>query len=420
MAAGKKRPIIRWMRSIHAHHARQLRRLLPIRAAMLAAFAALMLWIARSGGAPHWAMLALAAMIWAAASLAPEKIPAAGHPALDTFVLTLLLHATGGYANPLIAFYLFPVLIAGLTLPRRAAAGIGLAVLLAYSLLIRWHDPLPFMQDMAASGAGFRLHLLGMWLTFALVVVMLLTVVVRMSEDRRQHELALAALRQQALRDRNMAALGAQSASDAHELGTPINTMLMLLDEWRAAPDANAERIQRMDDQLAHCRRVLARLGRRAQSLAAAGPVDAREAIGESIAQWRNLHPGPRVDFEAQADAESALAAPDAPLEQAVFILLDNALEAGATRIRMRLLAAGGMLELTCEDNGAGFPPDLPPRIGASPVSGKPEGKGLGLYLLAHLLENAGGALEAANRRDARGAILRIRLPAARQGENAA
>ncbi len=421
MAASEKTPIMRWMRFPGSRSAQRPQRLLAIRAAMLAAFAALMLWIAHAGGAPHWAMLALAALVWVAASAAPDRLPAAAHPALDTLVLTLLLHATGGHANPLVAFYLFPVLIAGLTLPRRAAAAIGLGVILAYGLLARWHDPLPFMQAMAADGAGFRLHLLGMWLTFVLVIVMLLTVVVRMSEDRRQHELTLAALRQQALRDRNMAALGAQAASDAHELGTPINTMLMMLDEWRAAPDADAARIRRMEDQLAHCRRVLARLARRAQSLAAAMPVEACETIRETIAQWRNLHPDVRVDFEAEQAAEAALAPVHAPLEQALFILLDNAREAGASRIRLHLAAAAdGMLTLTCEDNGAGFAPELLAHIGARPVSGKPDGKGLGLYLLAHLLESAGGALEAGNRQDgARGALVRIRHPAVRRKKQA-
>ncbi|MDX8401860.1 MAG: ATP-binding protein [Mariprofundaceae bacterium] len=396
---------------------RRLRhRLLLIRGAMLAAFGLFLLWAqAALGATGDWRGFIAAALVWAACSLPlmrPGRIPGAlhrveSHLAIDTAALGWLLYQHGGQANPLISLLLIPVLIAALTLPQRRAWIIGAAVIALYTLLTRHFVPLPGLSMMTGGHEGFHFHLLGMWLTFVITVVMLLTIVARMSEDRRRRELELAALRQQALRDRSMAALGAQAASDAHELGTPINTLLMLLDEWRADPHADPARLARMQTQLDHCRKVLARLGRRAASLQSPEPLPARRTVADALAQWRNLHPDAQATLEP--DQADGMLAPDAPLEQAVFILLDNAREAGARHIRLSLAREGAMIELACADDGPGFPPAALPRIGVEPVPGKPGGKGLGLYLLGHLLAHAGGGLVAAN--GASGAIVRVRHP---------
>lgn len=384
---------------------RRRAQLLIVRGLFLALFSLLAAWLAaHDARAPQRAIAGLL-LAWGLASLpllpasrlGKLPAPALGHLLLDALMLFLLLYCTGGYANPLVSLFLFPVLIAGLTLPARRAWIVGGAVILAYSLLVPFHHPLPMMQGMAR---GFHLHLLGMWLTFVMTVVMLLTVVVRMSEERRLREAQMAELRQRALRDRDMLALGAQAASDAHELGTPVNSLMLLLDQWPAdaLDEMGRERVARMREQLTHCRDVLARLADRARNLCEGGNVrpSASAAVRDAVHQWRNLHPSLPVELSG---AESARPAPAGTLlEQAVFILLDNALEAGASHAWVRLDDVDSSPRLSVEDDGPGFDDSILARSGRTPLTTREDGKGLGLYLLRYLAEHAGGNLKLENR----------------------
>ena len=404
------------MNDFHWNHRHRFY-LLILRGLFLALFSALAAWLAVK--APHQVSESALAMLlggWAVASL--PLLPARAsdgrnsplpHLLLDAMALSALLYFTGGYANPLVSLYLFPVLIAGLTLPPHRAWIVGGLVIAGYSWLIPFHRPLPVLHE---STQGFHLHLLGMWLTFVMTVIMLLTVVVRMSEERRRREAQMSTLRQGAIRDRNMLALGAQAASDAHELGTPINSLMLLLDQWRPDEldnDARA-RISHMREQLMHCRDVLARLSRRANALCAphAAALSAEEMLGNAVHQWCNLHPDLCVHTEIRG--ETSHAAPDTLLEQAVFILLDNAVEAGANHAWVRLEGSEAILRLTVEDDGPGFDASLLRHAAASPMSTRGSGKGLGLYLLRYLTEYIHGSFILGNRENG-GARIQLEYP---------
>ena len=102
-----------------------------------------------------------------------------------------------------------------------------------------------------------------------------------------------------------------------------------------------------------------------------------------------------------------------APLIQSVMNLVKNAAEAvevvehPTITLRTRYLVgermrrAGGRIlpiQLRVEDNGLGVPPDLAPRLFTPFSSGREGGKGLGLAIVARLMEEQGGlvALESA------------------------
>lgn len=380
--------------------------LLAVRGLFLASFSLLAFWLAGRGGNPPVTRIGVLLACWIVASLPLVPIRrfsrlranALSHLLLDSWMLAALLYLTGGYANPLVSLFLFPVLIGGLTLPPRQAWLVGGLIICAYTLLIPFHQPLPLMHDMAR---GFHLHLIGMWLTFVMTVLMLLTVVVRMSEERRLHEAQLATLRQNAMRDRNMLSLGAQAASDAHELGTPVNALMLLLDQWDSEAERltseQRDRIDQMKKQLARCRNVLSRLAERANALCAAetAPESAPAMTSQAVKQWRNLHPDLSVDIEIKGPQCSAPAG--LLLEQAIFILLDNALEAGARHACVRLDTQKGFLRLDVKDDGPGFPSQVLEGKARSPLSDKNGGKGLGLYLLRYLTEHAGGVFAMEN-----------------------
>jgi len=149
---------------------------------------------------------------------------------LDVAFLTILMYFSGGYTNPFISLYLFPMIIAGTTLPRLYAWLIGGVVLLCYSFLVFFYQPI-FMMQTSHAGNGFHLHLVGMWLTFALSIGLIVFFVMRMSDALRERERRLADMREKAARDEHIIALGTQAAGAAHEVGTPLATMAVLVGE---------------------------------------------------------------------------------------------------------------------------------------------------------------------------------------------
>lgn len=116
---------------------------------------------------------------------------------------------------------------------------------------------------------------------------------------------------------------------------------------------------------------------------------------------------------------------------QVLLNLLKNAAEAlsGAAKPRITLATAyrHGMsistgpgrprqplpIELLVMDNGPGAPPDIAEHLFEPFVSGKPEGKGLGLPLVEKLVRDMGGIVQYARGREPEVTVFRILLPRA-------
>jgi PAS domain S-box-containing protein len=107
-------------------------------------------------------------------------------------------------------------------------------------------------------------------------------------------------------------------------------------------------------------------------------------------------------------------------LRQIIHNLLANAIEAleGArdpqVRVETRLVerAEGRLAEITVEDNGPGFRPDVIGQVFDPYVTTKSKGTGLGLAIVKKIVEEHGGRIEADNARTG-GARVRIELPLA-------
>ncbi len=72
-----------------------------------------------------------------------------------------------------------------------------------------------------------------MWLSFALAAAVITFFAARMAEELRRQEELRAIRREEGLRDQQLLAVATQAAGAAHELGTPLATMSVLLKEMR-------------------------------------------------------------------------------------------------------------------------------------------------------------------------------------------
>jgi len=105
-------------------------------------------------------------------------------------------------------------------------------------------------------------------------------------------------------------------------------------------------------------------------------------------------------------------------VRQILHNLLTNSIEAyegnlhGEIHLRTASVArsGGAMVEITLEDSGPGFAPEILGRMFDPYVTTKSKGTGLGLAIVKKIVEEHGGRIEAENRREG-GALIRVELP---------
>jgi two-component system, sensor histidine kinase RegB len=335
-----------------------------------------------------------------------------GQLLLDVASLTTLFYFSGGSTNPFVVLYLLPLAIAAAALPAPYVWGMAAVTTLSYTALLVWHVPLPHSAQ--AHDADFGLHVLGMWLGFVLSAALIAGFAVRMTATLRERDRMLAALRENALRHERVLALGTLATGAAHELGTPLSTMAVLVNDIEPERGVSAERLGILRAQIARCKEILASLS------AAAGQVRAESGqslpldtwLHELTERWRTLRPGvnARLHFEGTQPAPRVVA--ELTLAQAITNILNNAADASPASVEIDARWSTDELVLEIADRGAGLAPEVQASVGAPFLTTKSDGLGLGLFLAYTTLNRFGGAVHLANRAGG-GVRCRLTLPLA-------
>ena len=330
----------------------------------------------------------------------------------DIAALGALVFFSGGATNPLVSLLLPPVAVAALTLPVRCVIATGAIAVAVYSVLMVYYVPLPLSDATRAT----RLHLLGMWLTFAVSALMIGWFVVRMTRLIRERDAELAAAREQALRDERIMAIGTLAAGAAHELGTPLGTMALVAGELANDPQLPAgarEDVALLRQQIGVCKEIITGLSRRAGAERLENTdVQAVDRWLDNLRQrWHAVRPQAASHLQATGARPVPLIANDPRLEQALLNLLNNAANASTAAIDIRLAWGDGQITIDINDHGPGFPPAVLAQGGQTAFPAHEHGSGIGLLLTRSAIEQIGGRLLLFNP-PAGGALARLELPA--------
>lgn len=361
--------------------------------------------------------------------------------ACDMIALAGLLYFTGGSVNPFISLLLLPLTIGAMLL---SPVDIGLLTLLAfaaYVLLMFFNVPLPpppetlvgfdeyllTLTGMAEgheahlSGHGFGLHILGMLLNFALSALLITLFVSRMAQALRRRDALLAATREQALRHEQVLALGTLAAGAAHQLGTPLTTLAVVLHELRlahAGDEALGADLALMEHQVQNCKNILSgMLSSAGQERREGGALLALpELVGHCLDQWQLLRPAARCNLLSPPEIPVSSSPPrlfaDRTLEQAILNLLDNAADVSPSGIEVSYTWTTTHCLIEIDDNGPGIDAALASGLGKTITRSDKGGLGIGLFLSNATIERFGGKVELLPRPSG-GTRTRITLPAA-------
>ena len=333
---------------------------------------------------------------------------------LDVVFLTVLMYFSGGYTNPFISLYLFPMIIAGSTLPRFYAWLMGGSILLGYSFLVFFYQPI-FMMQMGNMGNGFHLHLVGMWLTFVLSVGLIVFFVMRMSDALRERERRLADMREKAARDERIIALGTQAAGAAHEVGTPLATMAVMVrelqHEW-ADQKPLVLKLGIIRSQIDRWKETMSRMSASAgQFRAEAGrSINIKSYFEGLFSDWKTLHPMAHLHAEAGGCDPAPVIVIDETLTQAIHNVLNNAFEASPQGVDAKAVWTPELLQLEIRDHGRGLSEQVLLSATEPFFTTKESGQGLGLFLVQEVMRRLGGEVTFSNHAEG-GACVTFMLP---------
>jgi two-component system sensor histidine kinase RegB len=338
---------------------------------------------------------------------------------IDVICLSLLFYFSGGANNPFVFYFLVPICISAASLSLTFTWSITLLCISSYTLLLFFFVPLPALSPEhihhATNTSIIDLHVLGMWVNFFISAVLITYFVVRMARDLRHQDQLLIQRREDQLRDEQLMAVATLAAGTAHELGTPLSTMKMLLNELRAEykePLALQADLQILTAQVAQCADTLHRLAEKAEETKTGdfSLQTVRSFCLATIERWQIMRPDAIFKIRMDDDLPDISYVFHPTIPQSIINLLNNAADANPVDISIKIEWDQQVLTWYIEDNGPGVPLELADQLGKAFFSTKGDGLGLGLFLTHATLDRYGGEVRLYNRKP-KGTVTKLVLP---------
>ena len=364
---------------------------------------------------PCLAVIALAALLNVALRLSfhqtqwlePDR--AAWLLAFDIAELAALLYLTGGLENPFAFLLLGPVLISATALPPRMTLLIGTFAMFCATVLVFLHYDLPWDAENPLELP--EIYMVGVWLSILLAIGYIGVYTWQIAEEARQLSDALAATELVLAREQHLSQLDGLAAAAAHELGTPLATITVVIREIERALAPNspyADDVKLLREQAQRCREILAKI----TELPTGEPFDRiplSALIEEAVAPHRNF--GVSVVFTLPPNrAAEPVGARNPAIRYGLGNLIENAVDFAHSRVEIFVKWSADEVSITISDDGPGFAAEIIDRIGAPYVTHRRDGErgpgseddiafglGLGFFIAKTLLERSGARLALVN-----------------------
>jgi two-component system sensor histidine kinase RegB len=331
------------------------------------------------------------------------------HLAFDLVQAGVLLFLTGGLTNPFAILLIVPVTIAATLLPARQMLALGTLALAILAILWLWARPLPWGGPPLELPTIYRF---GIAVALALAIGFLAIYLWMVSAEARDRARALVATEAALTREAKMSALGSLAAAAAHELGGPLGTITLIAHSLAESlgddPDFG-EDIRLLEAEAARSRGILVRIARRAEAedpFAHLGLDVLLHEVVQSIAPTR-------VPVRVTAPTPQPQVRRSPELLHGLQNLVSNAVRHAGSAVELRASASANEIGISVLDDGAGFAPEILPRLGEpdlGPSHSGAGGTGLGIFIATTLIERTGGRLAFRNH-DGGGAQVDVRWP---------
>jgi C4-dicarboxylate-specific signal transduction histidine kinase len=225
--------------------------------------------------------------------------------------------------------------------------------------------------------------------------------------ERKRAEQELWRLQQEMGRVERLAALGRVTGTIAHELGTPLNSVLgytQLLAHEQLS-ESGRRRLNIIETQAQRMEGIIQHYLSHTRGSPRKREINIKYLVGETLLLLNPIFQQNGVQVMTDlAEPLPMLWGDDASLERVLINLLDNAVNASKEGDRLKIAARTTMaseskrpgIHIEITDNGVGIPAELLPKIFDLFVTTKPSGKGtgLGLVVCQEIVKAHGGTID--------------------------
>lgn len=332
-----------------------------------------------------------------------------GEMIFDVGALALQVYLSGGIANPFISLFLLQVILGALLLPTVYAWLLMVMTLCGYTALMF----MPVKEVALLSPPA--LYSMGAWVSYALMASLSVWFLTRISRNLKKRDANYAALKQRLAEEEHVVRLGILASGAAHELGTPLSTLSVILNDWQD-PSIPVNEKQRREDialmvtEIGRCKKIVSDILLSAGEVRGEGAarVPLRIFMNGIVDEWSRLRQPGHLSYTYHP-AEDIIIASDKIIERMLTSLLDNAFEASPDWIGMSVEREEDLLVIRISDKGEGFRPEILANIGQPDVTTKGAGHGTGLFLTANILRQLSGSFSARNLQEG-GAEVTVRI----------
>lgn len=350
-----------------------------------------------------------------------EDVPAALLLGYDILQLTALLYLTGGIQNPFSVLYLAPVTISAVSLPGRLTFLLTLLMIASVTALTFRHLPLPWFP-----GEQLKLPLIyktGIWIAIVLGAGFVAIYASRVAIEARKLADALAATELVMAREQHLAQLDGLAAAAAHELGTPLATITLVIKELqRQVTEGHPlkEDLVLIAQEADRCRAILGKLASLGSDSEGIWNEMSLGVLIEEIAlPHRDF--GVKISIAANGQGKEPVCRRNPGILYGLGNLIENAIDFAATEVRVVTEWDAARVVISVLDDGPGFSAEVASRVGEPYVTTKSDrrakteegsGLGLGLFIAKTLLERSGATVKTGNRAPpAAGAAVTVTWP---------
>ncbi len=315
----------------------------------------------------------------------------------DTLQLGFLLFLTGGIINPFSILILAPVITSASYLPALMTVILSLTSIIIIILLNFYYLPL----DLGTEFILPEIYSFGLVTSLIITVIFIAIYAYLFASSSRKISNALSVSKLQILNQKKITEVGSLSAAAAHELGTPLNTIFLiindLLKEKKLIADKDISKdIALLKSQAERCKEILQKFTK--------NPLKLKDKFLEKVKltdlikiNFDKFNKSKKLNLIIESNKDEPEIIFKDEIMYSLGNIIQNAVFYSYSIVTVKLCYYKKNLKIVVSDDGPGFSKDIIDRLGEPYISKNNQGMGLGIFISKNLIENMGGNLKLYN-----------------------
>ena len=311
----------------------------------------------------------------------------------DTLQLGILLFLTGGIINPFSILILAPVITSASYLPALLTVILSSISIIIIIVLNFYFVPLNLGYQFILP----KIYNFGVVTSLIITVIFIAIYAYLFASSSRNISNALSVSKLQILNQKKITEIGSLSAAAAHELGTPLNTIFLILNDLIKDKKLNEDKniskdIKLLKSQAERCRQILKKLSK--------NPLKLKDKFLEKVKisdlvkiNFDKFNKNKKLNlFEINEENQFEIIFKD-EIMYALGNIIQNAIFHSKKFVIVEINYLKKNVTVKISDDGNGFPKDIIDKLGEPYISKNNRGMGLGIFISKNLIENMGGKI---------------------------